>query len=244
MKLGLALSPSVTTDGGAAVFDPATLALTGWWRASYAASPWTGTASAGTSLGRDLTEATNPPAAGTAVNGRTPADFDGTDDELQIPGTIATYFNADAYSFWVLVNIDAIDTDGGNHQDDMIFGQTAGSRLWLTVRSTGPVVKLGHFDGAGYVTSTRTIATATWLFIQGRYNGTDQTLRVNGGTRDSNAGAVIDDLTGAMRVGRSSFDAYLNGKILDLGFSDQIFSNEQEDSILSYARAYHGLALT
>ena len=54
-----------TSFGGiaASAFDPATLALTGWWRSGgYVSGTWTGIASAGTSGGRNLVEATNPPA--------------------------------------------------------------------------------------------------------------------------------------------------------------------------------------
>lgn len=51
-------------------FDPATLNLSGWWRAggysSAGTATFTGRASAGASGGRDLTEATNKPAASTS----------------------------------------------------------------------------------------------------------------------------------------------------------------------------------
>jgi hypothetical protein len=59
-----------TTFGGipASNFDPTTLALTGYWRAGgYVSGTWTGVASAGTSGGRNLTEATNPPAVAAGV---------------------------------------------------------------------------------------------------------------------------------------------------------------------------------
>jgi hypothetical protein len=59
-----------TTFGGiqASSFNPATLSLTGWWSAgNYVSGTYTGSASAGTSGGRNLTEATVPPAVASGV---------------------------------------------------------------------------------------------------------------------------------------------------------------------------------
>src|SRR6267142_3229718 len=67
----------------APAFTPADLSLSAWFRASYTSPPpWVGRASAGTSAAKNLTTAASSvtdPSAGTAVNGLTPAHFDGTD---------------------------------------------------------------------------------------------------------------------------------------------------------------------
>jgi hypothetical protein len=59
-----------TNFGGipASSFNPATLSLTGWWSAgNYVSGTYTGSASAGASGGRNLTEATVPPAVASGV---------------------------------------------------------------------------------------------------------------------------------------------------------------------------------
>jgi hypothetical protein len=100
-RLGLRRSHLVPASGGA-VFDPATLSLTGWWRAAYAGSPWAPTASAGTSgtanrdLGVDSGAAT--PSVGTALNGLDTADFDGSTQSMADgDSTLDTYVSAAAY---------------------------------------------------------------------------------------------------------------------------------------------------
>lgn len=61
------------------IFDPASLALTGWWRTNtYAWGTWTGVASAGTSGTRNMTEATVRPAPTDVVDVLPPVKAAGT----------------------------------------------------------------------------------------------------------------------------------------------------------------------
>lgn len=114
LGLGLGLG---FQNGAASVFDPATLSLTGWWRASYSGSPWVGTASAGASGSRNLTEATNPPTAGTAVDGFTPARFNGTNQKLGHAGPVATTFvSTTQWSTWVMFKATAAFAFGADNQ--------------------------------------------------------------------------------------------------------------------------------
>ena len=82
-ELRIRIRGGVSDPKAVSTLDPATLALTGWWRGSYDGSgTWSGTASAGSSGTRSLVELTNKPSSGTAVNGFNPATFDGVNDKL------------------------------------------------------------------------------------------------------------------------------------------------------------------
>lgn len=75
----------------ASIFDPATQSWDALFLAPYASSPWAGTASLGTSGSRSLAEATNPPTAGTPVNGKAPSTYNGTTQKLTDVANISTY---------------------------------------------------------------------------------------------------------------------------------------------------------
>ncbi len=215
-------------------FDPATLPLTGWWRGSYGGSPWGGTASAGVSGSNSLTEATNPPATGTAQNGLVPADFDGANDVLEAAGTLDTYANGSAFSFWVLMLPDDITTG--------VILQNVGTGFQLYLQSN--LVKFYH--AAAVLEASRAIASGSYTLITGRFNGSNLTVGVNeapgsaGGNSTKSTSTAISPLTGAMRLGYSGF---LNGRVLDVGLSDTAFSDADFVSIKSYVNNRYALSL-
>jgi hypothetical protein len=232
----------------ASAFDPATLALTGWWRASYSASPWSGVASAGGSSGRNLTEATNPPTTGTAVNGLTPASFDGTNDQLG-GGTFTTFYDADGYGGWALVNIVTITTNSGSsYLNDAIVSDTGGvHEIFLTDNGAGTVqVGISHYNDTTFPTAQTAIATGAWKAVQWKFDGTNIKIRVNGGTRASTAAGGNLSATGTnLRLG-GNYNATVFTQLdyLDVGTVDYSPSDAEEDNVLSYLRSRYALALT
>lgn len=242
----------VTTARGASnalslvTWAPSELSLTLFNRASFSASPWAGTASAGVSGTKSLTEATNPPSVGSAVNSLTPADFDGTNDILNLSGTLATYATASAYSGWALVYVDAISTNAASSFDnDAILSTTGGAAVAIYLKSTG-VVGFRHFGGtSGELALTRTFTTGTWQLVQWKYDGTNAKLRVNGGTRGSVAPDALAATTNPVAIGQNYAGAqFLDGKILEIGLTNTAISDANEDKILAYARTRYTQALT
>jgi hypothetical protein len=232
---------------GAEAFDPALhLALAGYWRSSYSASPWTGTASAGgTSSAQDLTEATNPPSTDTAVNGKVPANFDGTNDQLTGDDTLETYINASAESGWALVYVDAISTnDASWSQNDCIVATDASGRWGVYLKSgAGTTVGFAHFDGAADDTVETTIATGVWQFVQWKYDGTNIKIRVNGGAWASAAADAVDDRSYAAKVGVSPGGQFFDGKILEIGLTDVTLADATFDQIRAYVTRRYGLSV-
>jgi hypothetical protein len=234
-------------DAPAPPFDPATFSLTGWWRGSYSASPWTGTASAGASGSRNLSEATNPPAAGAAVNGFTPADFDGTNDLLASAATVANFFGASStgWSGWVLVNADTLAADNSYNAEPLLLGDNGGN-LAVTLATSG--ARLTSWTSAPAVITTPYAAfgsTGTYRLVQFRWTGAQIQIRVNDGAWQSAAcasfWAAIEGNT--FRVGGRPGSAFLDGKILDCGLDDSSMSDADFDNIRSYVNARYGVTV-
>jgi hypothetical protein len=230
--------------GGPGVFDPATLALTGWWR-GYASSPWGGTTSAGTSDTEALSEGTNPPSAGTTVNGHAPADFDGTNDRLlaDIGGNIDDFYNAGTYSGWALVYADSVATDSTDpYSNDAILSAQGASFYGVYLRSSG-LVGLYHYD-TGWTKVETAFSTGGWHLVQWKANGTTMKIRVDSGSWASQAAGSIADVTNRFVLGENwNGGAHLNGKILDLGLIDSVLTDAEFDDIVAYVNDRYALSL-
>jgi hypothetical protein len=147
MRLGLSLSICQPQRSGSSgpTFDPATLALTSWVRGSFSASPWVGEASAGASLGNDYTEATNPPAAGAAVDGYTPADFDGSNDLLSSDDFSEVCLPKAAYALAVMFKVDtAAAADANVYNDPGLVGDAYGLNIAFSDSGFG----VAHYNAA------------------------------------------------------------------------------------------------
>lgn len=240
MRIGLALSLT-STGGGGAVFDPATLAATIWVRGSYADSPWTGVASAGSSGARNLTEATNKPSAGTAVNGFAPAVFDGSNDILANATAISTLLGS-AWSCAILVKPVANSMAADAASLDMA-SDTGGYWGIGTWDNSGDKFVVSQFDSA-YRTREVAITIGSWNLCQAVWNGTTMKARVNGGAwTATTAVAAFGDATGTIQLGKAFNANFGNNQILDWMLAATAFSDATFDNILSYARARYALAL-
>lgn len=242
---GIGYSFGVGGRAGKSTFDPATLQLTGWWRASYSASPWVGMASAGSSGANNLSEATNPPASISAL-GFTVADFDGTNDELTAADTLDTYAAAGAFSGWQLINVDAISTDNAAvYNNDSTFGTKTSTYFGIFLKSGGgsPTVHAYLWDG-GDKSVSASIATGAWTLVQWKVDGTNITIRVNGDAWQSSAAGNIQSLAGGVRLGgdRTPTEMY-DGKIAETGLIDAVLSDSDFANIKSYINTRYALAL-
>jgi len=246
--------PTAFWKSGAAVYDPAVLALQGWWRASYSGSPWTGTASAGGSNGRNISEATNPPATGAAVNGRTSADFDGSNDQLTTATACTTFVSDAAGSLFCLFYADAAAADPGTagyYSNPSFFVNDGDGYLGFGFNAAGVV--LGSYDStSGTFDSVGTAcATGGWHLGQARWDNSAgggaglMEVRVDSGGWTTMAKLVEVSLSAnGVRVGTSFTGAFFfDGKILELGAAQTKFSDATFDNIKSYVNARYALSL-
>lgn len=238
----------VTTAGGVSntlaieAWSPAELDLNIWNRADFASSPWAGETSLGDSGSNDLTEATNPPAVGSAINGFDPADFDGTNDKLENASTMGTLFST-AYSFFALVKADALaaDDSGGDVQP-RIFGDSL-SYLCLIVSTSG--AKLYTYSGAIKQTAYSAMSTGTWTLLRGKWDGTYLYLAKDSAAFAAGVSAgIIDTTAGTLRVGCNyNASAFFNGQIAELAFSPTDVSDANFTKIRKYLNARFALSL-
>lgn len=240
MRIGPALSICATAKATPAL-NPATLALTGWWR-DFAVVPWLGTASAGTS-GSGLNDLVTAgagldPAVGIALNGHGTADFDGLNDQLNAEGTFDTYSAAQAFSIWALVNIDVLDGFG-----EIIFGVLGTPRFWLySATDVG-------FSALGANARRAGLSTGAWMLFTARYDGAVIQVGINeapgaAGGLSSVANPGNLPLTGAVAVGPDpSATKFFNGRIAEIGVTDTVLSDATFAQIKSYINTRYGLAL-
>lgn len=223
-----------------AVFDPGTLSLSGWWRASYTGSPFVGRASAGGSGSQNLTEATNPPAVGAALNGLTPADFDGINDVLG-GATLATFQGAAAWSLSLLLKIDTIiATAAGEGQ---ILSDTTGT-FGVGTNTASNVILVEQYD-VSWKRHTAAISAGAYTLVQAKYDGTNLHLRTNSSAFTQLACGSNATLAGNLRVGasRAAFAKFFDGQIPELMLSQSAFSTAKFDDIKAYTNSRYGLSL-
>lgn len=248
----------VATGQGPNSFDPTTLALTGLWRSGgYVSGTWSGTASAGGSGTRTLTEATNPPAVVTSEHiGMRESmigvpDFDGVNDRLLPPGAdIGTYYSTAAYSGWALVKIDAVNTDFDDTQpfaNDAIIATTPSGYWSLTLRKSGRVQAQHYTNTAIRVTVSAPFAIGEYQLVQWKYDGTNVKVRVLGNRTVGewvSAAAANQEIQNTFRLG-INYDAshLLDGRIAELALTNVALSDATLDDVVKYVNEIYGLTL-
>lgn len=221
------------------------LVLSGWWRAPFVGSPWVGEPSEGPSESRDLTEATNPPAPGTAQNGYVPADFDGTNDVLSYVGAADIVGAGTGWAFTSVVQFDALAAPSGAAINDpclFAIGPFTAA-VALSVNSDG--LALVQYSGAPVETARIPVVTGQYYVVQARWDGAEIWLRVDAGTPET-AGPIagMDDPTPETLIVGSNYDQtpFLSARVLELQFRTGIVSTAELDDAYDYAVTRYGLA--
>lgn len=224
------------------IFNPANLTLNGWWRGSYSASPWAGTASAGTSNANALSEATNPPTVGLSVNGFTAAAFDGSNDILT-GAALSTFLSASAYSMAIMLYVDSYEASAPAGSGE-ILSDTAGYFSMGTYPlgvSAYPVgISVSHNDGSWKTTSGFGLREDTLELVFIIYDSAVGQLKAK--KAGSSAWSYINgvgnlaSLAGTLRVGasRSAYSKFFDGQVEELMMSPTVFSEATMDSLIRY----------
>ncbi len=224
------------------VFDPATLPLSGWWRASYTGSPWTPTASTGASGTNGNLSGADAPAVGAAVNGLTPADCDGVNDALANGTAITSMVNdsgssSGTGSMAAFFYADTAFSDTGStsfYLAPSLVG-SATSRLSLSFSTSG--VLLGSYNGGGWNSISSACATGGWHFAQARWGGTPTVMEVR--VDDGSWTTTTRDIVlsgGSITVGQNYDANFFDGKFLEVMTSLNRLSDSDFDNLYSYTQ--------
>lgn len=232
-------------------FDPSFSPLTGWWRGSFVSSPWGGSSSVGSgsgnSAGRNLTTGSfNPPNAVGNVNGYTPANFNGS-GLMSLVSSLNSdnYFNSNAMSSWILFNAGSLvgDNGAGSRFNNTQFWTDTLHSICMGVSSAGLHACVYGGSGTELIVSFSSINS--WHLAQFKFDGSTIKLRVDNGAWSSLASTSSPAMTGTMVFG-SRFDqggSFITAQMLDIGFSDTVFSDTTFDNIRSYVNARYNLSL-
>lgn len=191
----MAVSDSVTTVKG---IEPDKLPLALWLAAPFSTPTWAGSSSAGVSGSLNFTTWNPPggtaPTNGTALNGFTTADFNGTSSVLNYPAAagnsalIPSLGLDGSWTFFILYNADTIATDFGQPSNNAALVQIADSyslmdqsvfiaSLRTTVASTfGVAVRDTAASAFREVMVSAPAATGAWILGQARYSHVAKTL--------------------------------------------------------------------
>jgi hypothetical protein len=231
--------------GSAGAPGPSSLTLEGWWRGSFSGSPWVGSASAGGSGSRDLSEATNPPAIGAAQNGYTPAEFDGTNDNISSATAFTTFVSAAAGSIWCLFLANTAGADAGAGlrytNKGLVANDGGGTAMGLTFCTAGVAVDL--YDGTAWKEVITACSTGAYHLAQVKWDSTDLKLRIDSGAWASVSANAMTGSTGGLVVGRNYANARIDGRILDVGTAPTALPDATFDDVKSYINARYGLSL-
>ena len=226
--------------------DRASLALSGWYKPDFSGSPWTGSASAGASGGRTISWPTagEIPVAGTAVNGKAPASFDGTNDVLR-DGSLAgsSYLSAAAYSIVMLVKPSAPSGANANAYSDEQLFCISGDQVGISWNSSG--VRGWHYNGSNWTpTSHVTCSADSWHMVALTYDGTTQSISVDNGTPQTLARSNVNSLTGIPRLGQSGGAVFTQEDVLELLTAQTAFDATTLTAIYnSFKRDYPSASL-
>ena len=229
----------------AAIFNPATLSLSGWWRASYGGAPWSPTASAGASGTDGNLVVGTAPSVGTAVGGLTPAAFNGSTQYLQTANGPGTYVTLGAGTIWVLAYVvSAPATLGAPYLDPCFLSTNGGGEVSVSYSSSGFVASL--YDTAYETTTAISFTTGAYHLFQMTWNGTTLSARVDGGTAQTKAAGNIDTFGGltCLNVG-TNYNAgdFVNARILEVVTATSAFSTATADNYRSYANNRYGISV-
>lgn len=224
------------------LFDVSTLSLSGWWRGSFSASPWSGVTSAGASGGRDLSEGTNPPSAGTAVNGFTPADFDGTNDIIS-SAVQMTSFVGSSGGIAILFKADSASAPQSEaYADTCLMSDAGGAPICFAINTSG--LRATVYDGVSWKKTTAiTCSFGEWHWGFMWWDGSNLYCQLDNGTIQSIAlaGTVTPDGS-VMRLGTNySAASFYDGQILDVKMKNGVWTEAERTLIIKESNARYGV---
>jgi hypothetical protein len=223
-----------------APFDRADLGWDGWWTTArggdYTGSPWTSTASAGSSGGRTLTEGFNPPTVGPNLNTFASAHGDAVDN-VMVGDDLDVLISPSQYSGFVLCQVNTIGgsaNDAAPYNNAYIIGQTAVYYWGISTTSDGGNrVQVWQYDSTSWKTvAGLAITLGTPFLLQFKYAAGTLQARINRGTWQSVAAGPVAALNPLQLFGPSFTGAYAAADVWEKGLTGDLVSDADFDSLV------------
>lgn len=231
---------------GASAWTPALLPLSLLHLPEYTGSPWAGTASAGSSSGRNFTEATNPPATSAAINGHTVPDFDGTNDILTAGVSISSVFGTSG-SFFALIYPTATPASSGagsRYSDGTVFGDPTNAESVFGFTADGIVASIVD-DTVNYREMAIAASASAWNLMQFKWDGEYLRGRKNKGAYATPVacGPLTTITPSNPRLGLGYGGSRFTGRIAMIGTSTSVLSNVAFANVAAYAETIFAISL-
>lgn len=244
---GLGLGLGFGGGGGpvSGVIDPASLALSGWYRDYTAALPWAGKASAGTSGTPTLqTGGFGAPGAGATSNGRTSAAFPADKYIRDAVGLVGAYITPTAWRAIIVARFDAPAAAGANPYNDAAFLQDGSNGVWGVAINSTNIFAYAYVGGTPKVAAVAYPGTG-WHMIDASYDGATLSCSVDGGTPGTIASATPNDCTADTLIVGASYNGATkyNGDIAEIITAKTTLSGTSTADFKAYVNNYYGLAL-
>ncbi len=224
-------------------FTPANLSLTGYWRANFTGLPWVGTASIGTSSGRNLVTQADDPSTGASQNGFAPADFNGSSNYIQADVNNTTLLGTSG-SIFFLFNGDTAPTNSGlDYGDGNIFTDPTNAETTFGFTDLGFGACILD-DSITYRRISISCGTGNYHLAQAKWNGTNLYARIDSGNWSNIASGPFTAITpSAPNVGLSYSTIRFDGRLLELGITNIFLSDSDFNNIVSYVNKRYHLSL-
>jgi hypothetical protein len=181
----------------------ASLDLNRYFIAPYTTPTWSGSASAGISATKSLTDATNPATAGAALNGLTTARFDGVNDVMLDANTFSHSYQPNLYMMF-LINPTTLDAPTSADNDPALYGdQYAYARV--TITTSGVAVRILSAEGPAVTSAYVAAPLATWTLVRIKMDGKKVYIAKNSDAFDAGTTCSLPAaLSGPARFGKSA----------------------------------------
>lgn len=227
--------------------DPATLNLTGWWKVFTNSDPQLGSDSLGSSGAHDIQATGGTSTTSTSLNGIPSLAFSSYYAQGTAGETIEDFVNAGSFSIWILCEADSLIDDPGDGTRWTGNGILSdGGLTYFQVTTTTAGATLGvSGTGANYREVTAGgFTTGSPQLIQIRWDGITASIRINNDAWvDDLTFTNINDLSGAFRVGLSGGGQYFDGRIWEIGISEEVFDDNTFEGIGAYIQNTYDLNL-
>lgn len=165
------------------------------------------------------------------LNGYAGIRYDGSDDQLQGNGA-SHYISAGAYTYCVIVkpaNTGGTNTGSNAWNNPQIVGDGSGWQGIVVTNSQfhGYIFSDGDAGGAGSA-----YTPGTWYIVIVKWNGTDLSIRVNGGSAITDPATNPDNLANGLNTGDGGGPPF-NGDMLDVVAWNIALTSGEEDTVFA-----------